>query len=110
MIIDTTQNGVALMIDPKAIDLFTGKLKGILDEELRAGNRIEDTWYDWPSPHTVAVVLSRPFLTPIKKDLPGIIFQDLNDPHYWKANYFDTERKLYLICGFSGPSDLSIRF
>ena len=85
------------MIDQKDIKKITGALKDILDAELRAGNWVKETWHDWPSPGTVAVALSRPFLTPIKKDIPGIVFKRQNDLHYWKAHYFDTDKRIYLV-------------
>ena len=96
-----------MVIDQNDLEQFTGRLKRILTSELRAGNHIAETWHgDWPSPGAIAVVLSRPFLTPVKMNLPGIVFNHVNDPHYWKADYHDTKRNLYLICGFSGPPDL----
>ncbi len=99
------------MIDQNDLERFTGRLKRILTSELRAGCHIVKTWHgNLPSPGVVAVILSQPFLTPVKKNLSGIVFNHVNDPHYWKADYHDTKRNLYLICGFAGPSDFKTDF
>jgi len=83
----------------------TGKLKEILERELSAGNEIRETYEgDWPQEGSVMVFLSKPFKTPIQRDLPDIEYTLVNDPHYWKAQYLDTTTNVYLCCKFDGPN------
>jgi hypothetical protein len=44
-------------------------------------------------------------MTTIEKALDGIEFHNINDPHYWKADYYDSQNNLLLICGFGGKPD-----
>lgn len=88
---------------------FEGLLKVVLANELAAGNEIRHSWRnDWPVKNAKVIFLRKPFLTPIQKDLEGISFADINDPHYWKAEYYDVKHNEMLLCGFdAGPSDFS---
>lgn len=62
-------------LNQEDIQVFIGPLKEILAQELRAGNTVKETWRgDWPYPHVIAVSLSKPFLTPVKKDMWNIDF------------------------------------
>lgn len=99
------------MINQEELNKFSGVLLDILNAELAAGNIISETWSgDYPYEGTTAVVLAKPFLTPIRRDLPNIGFNHINDPHYWKADYYDKQNKLILICRFTSPKDLKIKF
>ncbi|MFV0350850.1 MAG: hypothetical protein ACK5JF_00875 [Oscillospiraceae bacterium] len=80
---------------------FTGKLKEILEYELSIGNTICEAYTgNWPYPNITAILLKNPFSPPIYKGLTGITFRNINDPHYWKAEYHDTANNLLLICKF----------
>lgn len=88
-------------MDVKLIDGYCGVLKEILLEELRLGNRIIEMFDgDWPCPNIKAICLEYPFKTPIRRRMKGIIYREINDPRYWKSDYFDKERNLILTCGF----------
>ena len=92
-----------MKIDDKILSSFSGELAQILTEELNAGNRIYETYSgDWPTQGCIMVFLQRPFLTPIKRTLKDIVFTNINDPHYWKAEYYDKTTNQYLCCGFGG--------
>jgi hypothetical protein len=41
-------------------------------------------------------------MTKIRRDIPGVTFRNVNDPHYWKAEYRDESLREYLVCGFDG--------
>lgn len=90
-------------IDDKILYSFSGELAQILGEELNAGNRVSETYKaDWLSQDCTVIFLEKPFITPIKKTLKNIVFRNINDPHYWKAEYYDKTTNQYLCCGFGG--------
>lgn len=89
--------------DEEIINEFTGELKNILNLELEAKNKVSETYKgDWPYPHCKMVFLEYCFLTPIRRNIDGIEFRNINDPHYWKAEYYDSNSNQFLCCGFSG--------
>ena len=94
------------MIEQKHIDDFTGALKNILEAELAAGNEIDETLCGWPC-GGLCIALKKPFLTPIQRNLADVVFSNINDPHYWKADYTDKALNQMLICGFGGIPDFS---
>lgn len=94
-----------MAIKQEHIDRFCGAIKDILNEELASGNSIVETYEGWPA-GTTLISLKKPFKRPAKKNLDGIKFRNINDPHYWKAEYFDVINHLLLTCGFNGPEDL----
>lgn len=94
-------------VDDSVVKRFTGVLKDILELELKAGNKIVET-YDardgtFPVPNSIMIFLEKPFKTPIQKDSNKIEYRDVNDPHYWKAEYFDKENLQFLFCKFDWP-------
>ena len=92
-------------IDNDTINKFTGKLKEILQLELMSGNKIAETYEgDWPYPNSIMIFLEKPFITPIQRDLKDINFRNVNDPHYWKAEYVDLKNKMWLCCKFDSPN------
>ena len=92
------------IVDPKVVNRFVGVLKDILEEELKAGNKIVETYEskdsDFPVPNATMIFLEKPFRTPVRRDLASIEFSELNDPHYWKAEYFDKQNIQFLCCKF----------
>jgi hypothetical protein len=95
------------MVDDKVVKKFKGLLKDILELELKAGNTIVETYESkessFPIPNATMIFLDKPFKTPIRKDLQNIEYRDINDPHYWKAEYFDEENRQFLCCKFDWP-------
>ena len=90
-----------MLINNNDIENFTGELKNILDMELSAGNKICETYNgDWPFPNSIMIFLDKPFITPIRRDISGIEFRNVNDPHYWKAEYHDKILNMFLCCNF----------
>ena len=94
------------MVDQNVVERFVGTLKTILELELKAGNTIVETYESkdsgFPMPNATMIFLEKSFKTSIQKNLKGIEFRDVNDPHYWKAEYFDKENVQFLCCGFDG--------
>lgn len=63
------------------------ELRALLAEELTAGNRIADCG---PSPHNpqgVLVLLATDFKHRPSMPPPGVDYVEINDPHWWKAEY-----------------------
>jgi len=88
-------------IDQTIVENLSKGLKEILDSELRAGNRICETYIgNWPNPNSRMVFLERPFLTPIRRDIPGIVYRAVDDHHYWRSEYYDEEASMALCCEF----------
>jgi hypothetical protein len=94
-----------MSVDNNIINKFSGKLNEILQLELEAGNEIAETYEgDWPYLNSVMIFLNKPFITPIQRDLIDIKFRNVNDPHYWKAEYVDLTNRMWLCCGFDGAN------
>lgn len=64
---------------------LTLPLQRILDAELAAGNFVADV-SSWPPSCTVLVILGRSFMTSAFTSAE-VTFHEINDPHYWKAEY-----------------------
>jgi hypothetical protein len=87
---------------------LAGALRDILAAELAAGNTVREDWRgDWPESGCRFVLLEKPFMTKIRRDIPGVVFRDVNDPHYWKAEYHDESEREHLACGFGGAPNFS---
>jgi hypothetical protein len=60
-------------------------LQAILEAELARGNRVLYLG-EWPPHCDLFVLLARPFgkRYPLR---PGLVYEVIGDPHYWKAEY-----------------------
>ena len=91
-------------IDDKVVKQFNGILKDVLEAELKAGNKIVETYESkdstFPMPNAIMIFLGSPFKTPIQHNLPNVVFNETNDPHYWKSEYFDEANRQFLCCKF----------
>lgn len=86
------------MITEEHIQNFSSVLKEILESGLKAGNEITETSQGWPEKETIMIFLGRPFLNEYK--MPNVEFREINDPHWWKSEYFDRSSKHILACKF----------
>jgi len=86
------------MINPNDILKFSGSLKTILDKELENGNEIVETSNGWPNENSIIAFLKRPFILTYKSE--PVEYRELNDPHYWKAEYYDKNKNHLLVCRF----------
>ena len=78
------------------VKLLKQPLLNLLMEELLLGNEIAEVFSD----QTLYVILEKPFLSPIRTDLQNISYNEVNDPHYWKAEYFDRQNWHVLACKY----------
>ena len=45
---------------------------------------------------TTFIFLNKTLKTKVRTDIPGITYMEVNDPHYWNAEYDDKENRLCL--------------
>ena len=91
------------MIDKRIIDELSIELEEILEEELKAGNEIIETYqggFTNASTEHTFIFLKYPFKTKIRNNLKGITYIEINDRHYWKAEYTDEKNHQTLACNF----------
>jgi len=86
------------MTTQEHIDNFSSILTKILNQELEFGNEIVETSKGWPEENTIIVFLKKPFIK--EYNLENTEYRNINDPHYWKAEYFDLSTKHVLVCRF----------
>lgn len=87
-------------IDPEHVAQFCGPLRRRLKRELFAGNRVAETWRDWPRLGCTVILLAKPFCIKTGKLSEGVVFRHVGDPHYWLAEYDDTKNNMMLLCRF----------
>ncbi len=99
------------MTEDEIMKILRGSpLYEIMKKEIELGNRCSEPSYDAAWLKAVCVIFDKPFIAPVKK-IDGVIFRDLNDPHYWKAEYIDKINHCMLICMFdNNPENLNLRF
>lgn len=96
----TDPHGLAIPTDKALVLLhqLPPALQHILDEELKAGNKITDVGDSYPDPGSVFVTLSKRFTGSYKNS--GVEYTLTNDPHYWYADYSTRDQPRHmLICG-----------
>ena len=86
-------------INKEDIERISNILKIILEKEIKSGNEIFETWNGWPYNSTV-ISLLYPFKVNLEIITENISFKELNDVHYWKAEYRDLLTNDLLICKF----------
>jgi hypothetical protein len=87
-------------VDPNHLADLAQELRELLEDELAAGNRVVETYRGWPAQNSIFVMLARPF-TRKPDPLPfGVVFREINDTHYWRAEYEHQEKRHILACGF----------
>lgn len=80
------------------IDNFSLILTKILNQEVELGNEIAETSKGWPDEKTIFIFLKRPFKD--KYTFENVEYRNVDDPHYWKAEYVDHMTKHVLACRF----------
>ncbi|MES2395993.1 MAG: hypothetical protein V4549_08325 [Bacteroidota bacterium] len=86
------------MTTQEHIEHFSELLKIILNAEVKLGNEIVETSKGWPKEETIIIFLKFPFLDNYKVD--NIDYRNVDDRHYWKAEYFDKSTNHILACKF----------
>ena len=87
-----------IMITKHHVNNFSVSLKRILDKEIALGNNIVETSEGWPHANSIMVFLEKPFFE--NYQIEKIEYRHINDPYYWKAEYFDGELNHTLACKF----------
>ena len=90
-------------IDYSIINKLSDEMKEILEDELSHGNKIVETYqgrFTKTMDDHIFVFLYFPFKTKISHDLENILYRDVNDRHYWKAEYTDEKNHQTLACNF----------
>lgn len=77
---------------------LSSKLTAILRAELKLGNQVVETAKGWPNTTTTIIFLKYPFFN--HYELEGVAYSELNDRHYWKAQYTDEAADHILACKF----------
>lgn len=80
------------------IDNFSSTLTQILNREIELGNEIVETSKGWPDLNTIIIFLKKPFIDEYK--IKNTEYRNIDDPHYWKAEYFDSLTNHVLACKF----------
>jgi hypothetical protein len=88
------------LIQQAHIDRLCPELAELLAAELAAGNNIYETGSGWPRAESVMVSLAKPFLAGPASLPAGVVFREINDAHWWKAEYEHEPSGQMLICRF----------
>ncbi len=75
-------------------------LRRIMDAELAARNEVEDCVLGWGNPRAVLVLFRHPFRAKWEKLPDGVRYREVNDPHWWKAEYVHEETLGCVACRF----------
>lgn len=70
-----------------ALAVLHPSLRAILEAELTAGNEVAETSSGWPDPDSVFVRLRHAFRSRPAQLPEDVEYAELNDPHWWKAEY-----------------------
>lgn len=87
-------------IDPSHLASLCPELRTLLDAELAAGNQVVETHVGWPVDGAVFVMLGEPFKATSAGLPDGVVRREINDPHWWKAEYDHEPTKHVLACRF----------
>jgi hypothetical protein len=77
---------------------MTPTLQLILDAEIALGNTVAEV-SAWPPKCHLFVLLKRPFHNQYVTSA-GVEFSEVDDSHYWKAEYRASGSEEVLACGF----------
>ena len=95
------RKGKASSIDPAVVAGLCGELRQILEAELAAGNRIAETSRDWPV--ALNLWLAHPFRARTIAVPAEVRFRQVDDPHWWLAEYECQQHHHLLACRFDAP-------
>jgi hypothetical protein len=91
-------------IDPVVLRDLCDDLAPVVDRELAAGNSIVETYRGYPAVG-VNVWFGLPFRAEHTDLPPHVVFNNVNDPHYWLAEYACTKHDHVLACPFPRTPD-----
>jgi hypothetical protein len=70
-----------------------------LDAEAARGNTVREI-SAWPPKCELLIYLARKFARPYLLE-ENVVFQQVNDRHYWYAEYSFNQGQQVLVCGFA---------
>lgn len=80
---------------------LSNKLEKILYSELKVGNKIREISVGgFGDEKHLYIILNKTFVTKIMNNYNNIKYMEINDPHYWKAEYTDIKNKQTIACSF----------
>lgn len=80
---------------------LNNELEKILYNELKAGNKIREISVGgFGDEKHLYIILNKTFITKIMNNYNNIKYMEINDPHYWKAEYTDIKNKQTIACPF----------
>ena len=89
------------LLDPAVLTELCADLQAILDAEVAEGNIVCETYRGYPT--AVNVWLAFPFLVPLAELPSHVVLHNVNDPHYWLAEYVCTRHDHTLACKYGQP-------
>jgi RimJ/RimL family protein N-acetyltransferase len=84
--------------DAPALGRLHPALQTLLRAELEAGNEVLETGGGWPDADSVFVRVKHPFRARPASLPDGVEYLELNDPHWWKAEYGTRSPRHILAC------------
>jgi RimJ/RimL family protein N-acetyltransferase len=78
------------------------ELKPIVEAELGAGNEIAECTRGWPAKDSIVIAFRKPFRAPTVALPANIEYREVNDTHWWKAEFASKKPVHLLTCGFNG--------
>ncbi|WP_084548623.1 hypothetical protein [Brachyspira alvinipulli] len=80
---------------------LSDELGKILYRELKAGNMIREISVGgFADENHLFIFLNASFISKAIKNSENIEYIEVNDPHYWKAEYIDLKNKQTIACPF----------
>lgn len=91
---------VSSLSEETATERLSPDMRRVLEAELAAGNAVEEYRSGLYGPDAVLVLLAKAFRTPPPALPPGAEYREVNDPHWWKAEYYWSATKHCIACRF----------
>ena len=83
-----------------ASPLLCPELRELLQAELAAGNAVVEYRTGLYAADAVLVLLAKAFRARPTKLPTGVEYREVNDPHWWKAEYYRSATKHCIACRF----------
>ena len=86
--------------EKSALPRLCPELRELLAAELAANNLVVECRAGLYAPDAVLILLSGPFRTTPSSLPAGVEYREVNDPHWWKAEYFHGPTKHCVACRY----------
>ena len=89
------------IIKNNKLSKLNNELEKILYSELKSGNKIREISVGgFEDKKHLFIFLNKPFIEKVIKNTENTKYIEINDPHYWKAEYTDLQNKQTIACYF----------